>query len=118
MSTAAQAQAGRDRARYSRLKAARERRRQLDPQQLAREQRVDEATVDVELAWEDRAEAEWAVEAAEVAAGTAIERLLRERLSVTDVVELTGLDQPSVRRVRRIVAPREQARGRTANPDE
>jgi hypothetical protein len=90
VSAAAQAQVGRDRARESRLKAARERRRQLDPQQLAREQRIDEATVDVELAWEARAEAERASEAAEVAARTAVQRLLGERLSLTDVVELTA----------------------------
>ncbi|RHW29017.1 hypothetical protein D0Z08_00900 [Nocardioides immobilis] len=111
MSTAAQAQAGRDRARESRLKAARERRRQLDPLQLAREQRIDEATVDVELAWEARAEAERAMDAAEVAAGTAVERLLREQLSVADVVQLTGLGQPTVRRLRRTVALQEQPRG-------
>lgn len=116
MSTAAQAQAGRDRARESRLKAARERRRQLDPQQLAREQRIDEATVDVELAWEARAEAERAMEAAEVAAGTAVERLLGERLSLTDVVELTGLGQPTVRRLRRSVALRKQPRGDETGP--
>ena len=116
MSTAAQAQAGRDRARESRLKAARERRRQLDPAQLAREQRIDEATVDVELAWEVRAEAERAMEAAEVAAGTAVERLLGERLSVTDVMELTGLGQPTVRRLRRTVAPREQTRDGETGP--
>src|SRR3954451_663666 len=42
MGTAAQAQAGRDRARESRLKAARERRLRLDPDQLAREQRIVE----------------------------------------------------------------------------
>lgn len=111
MSSAAQAQTGRDRARESRLKAARERRRQLDPQQLAREQRIDEATFDVELAWEARAEAEQAMEKAEVAAATAVQRLLDERLSVADVVELTGLGQPTVRRLRRIVAPRVQPRG-------
>jgi hypothetical protein len=116
VSTAAQAQAGRDRARESRLKAARERRRQLDPQQLAREQRIDEATVDVELAWQARAEAERAMEAAEVAAGTAVQRLLGERLSVTDVVELTGLSQPTLRRLRRTVAPREQPRGAESGP--
>jgi hypothetical protein len=116
VSTAAQAQAGRDRARESRLKAARERRRQLDPAQLAREQRIDEATVDVELAWEARAEAERAREAAEVAAGTAVERLLGERLSVIDVAELTGLDQPTVRRLRRTVAPREQPHGGETDP--
>lgn len=116
MSTAAQAQASRDRARDNRLKAARERRRQLDPQQLAREQRIDEATVDVELAWEARAEAERAMEAAEVAAGTAVERLLGERLSVTDVVELTGLGQPTVRRLRRTIASREQPGGGEPDP--
>lgn len=59
MSTAAsRAQAGRNRARESRLKAARERWLRLDPDELAREERIDEATVDVELAWEARAEAE------------------------------------------------------------
>jgi hypothetical protein len=54
----AQAQAGRDRARESRLKAARERRLRLDPEQLARDRRIDEASVDVEVAWEERAQAE------------------------------------------------------------
>lgn len=115
-STAARAQGGRYRARESRLKAARERRRQLDPAQLAREQRIDEATVDIELAWEARAEAELAMEAAEGAAGTAVERLLGERLSVTEVVELTGLAQATVRRLRQTVAPREQPRGGGTGP--
>src|SRR3954464_8380356 len=86
MGTAAQAQAGRDRARESRLKAARERRLRLDPNQLAREQRIDEATVDVEVALEQRRKAEQAVTDAEVAAAAAIERLLDERLVVKDVV--------------------------------
>ena len=57
-----------------------------------------EAKVDVELAWEARAEAERTVEAADFDAGTAVERLLGERLSLTDVVELTGLgstDRPA-----------------------
>lgn len=82
MSTASQGQAGRDRARERRQKVARERRCPLDPQQLAGKQRIDEATVDVELAWEVRAEAERAMEAAEVGEGTAVERLLSERHSV------------------------------------
>jgi hypothetical protein len=102
VSTTAQAQAGRDRARESRLKLARERRLRLDPEQLAREQRIDEATVEVELAWEARTEAERAVESAEVAAAAALERLLAERLSVADVVKLTGLDQATVRRLRQM----------------
>ena len=41
MGKAAQAQAGRHRARDARLKAARERRLKLDPDQLARERRID-----------------------------------------------------------------------------
>jgi hypothetical protein len=93
MGTTAQAQAGRDRARESRLRAARERRLRLDPDQLAREERIDEAAVDVEVAWEQRTAAEQAVTDAEVTAAAAIERLLEERLGVKDVVRLTGLDQ-------------------------
>jgi len=46
------AQAARNRARDARLKAAGERRLKLDPDQLAREQRIDEAVVDIEVAWE------------------------------------------------------------------
>ena len=99
MGTAAQAQAGRDRARVARLKAARERRLRLDP---AREERIDEAVVDVEVSWEERSEAEQAVVDAEVAAAGAIERLLEERLAVKDVVRLTGLDQAIVRRLRQL----------------
>src|SRR3954447_23005729 len=102
MGMAAQAQAGRDRARESRLRAARERRLRLDPDQLAREQRIDEAAVDVEVAWEGRTAAEQAVTDAEVAASAAIERLLEERLAVKDVVQLTGLDQATVRRLRQL----------------
>jgi len=41
------------------------------------------------------------VESAEVAAAVAIERLLGERVTVGDVVKLTGLDQLTVRRLRK-----------------
>ena len=95
MGKAAQAQAGRDRARDARLKAARERRLKMDPDQLVRERRIDEASVDVEVAWEERAQAEQA-------AAAAVERLLSERLAVKDVVHLTGLDQATVRRLRQL----------------
>lgn len=101
-SKATQAQAVRDRARDARLKAARERRLKLDPDQLARERRIDEASVDVEVAWEERAQAEQAVTDAEIAAAAAIERLLAERLAVKDVMQLTGLDQATVRRLRQL----------------
>jgi hypothetical protein len=102
MGKATQALAGRDRARDARLKAARERRLQLDPDQLARERRIDEASVDVEVAWEERAQAEQAVTDAEIAAAAAIERLLAERLAVKDVMQLTALDQATVRRLRQL----------------
>ena len=102
MGKAAQAQAGRDRARDARLEAARERRLQLDPDQLAQERRIDEASVDVEVAWEERSQAEQAVTDAEIAAAAAIERLLAERLAVKDVVRLTGLDKATVRRLRQL----------------
>lgn len=76
----------------------------MDPDQLAREWRIDEAAVDVEVAWEERAQAEQAVADAEVAAAAAaaIERLLAERLAVKDVVHLTALDQATVRRLRQL----------------
>jgi hypothetical protein len=102
MGRAAKAQAGRDRARESRLKAARERRLRLDPDQLAREQRIDEAAVDVEVAWEQRTAAEHAVTDAEVAAAAAIERLIDEQLALKEIVQLTGLDQAMVRRLRQL----------------
>lgn len=109
MGKTAQAQAGRDRARDARLKAARERRLQLDPDQIARERRIDEAAVDVEVAWEERTQAEQAVTEAEVAAAAAIERLVAEKLAVKDIVQLTGLDQATVRRLRQLGSEEEAA---------
>lgn len=113
MGKATQALAGRDRARDARLKAARERRLQLDPDQLARERRIDEASVDVEVAWEERAQAEQAVTDAEIAAAAAIERLLAERLAVKDVMQLTGLDQATVRRLRQLETDSDDDAGST-----
>src|SRR4051812_21685036 len=101
-------------ARESRLKAARERRLRLDPDQLAREQRIDEAAVDVEVAWEERTAAEEAVTDAEATAAAAIERLLAERLAVKDVVRLTGLDQATVRRLRQLRTDTNDGVGTTA----
>jgi hypothetical protein len=65
--------------RENRLKAAQDRRLQLDPDQVAPDKRLDEATVDVEVAREARARAERALAIAEVAAAAAADRLLRER---------------------------------------
>lgn len=102
--TATKAQHARDRARRNRLAAARERRRRLDPEQLAREQRIDEAVVDVELAWERRVAAEQAIHTEELAAGRAIERLLAERLTLADISRLTGLDHSLLRRLKSAIA--------------
>jgi hypothetical protein len=113
---AVQARAGRDRARDARLKAARERRLKLDPDQLARDRRIDEASVDVEVAREERAQAEQALADAEGAAAAAIERLLAERLAVKDVVQLTGLDQATVRRLRQFGTDDEPAERRDQLP--
>ena len=114
MRTAAQAQAGRRRARDARLKAARERRLRLNPAQLAREKRIDEAAVDVEVAWENRTAAEQALADAEVTAAAAIGRLLDERLAVKDVAQLTGLDHATVRRLRQLETETHDGVGFTA----
>lgn len=111
MGKAAQAQAGRDRARDARLMAARERRLRMDPDQVARERRIDEAVVDVEVAWEERAAAEQAVADAEVAAASAVERLLAEKLAVKEVVQLTGLEQATVRRLRQLTTDEDDDAG-------
>jgi hypothetical protein len=44
------------------------------------------------------------VESTEVAAAAAVVRLLGERLTVGDVAKLSGLDQPTVRRLRKAKA--------------
>jgi hypothetical protein len=101
--------------REQRLADARERRLRLDPNQVARERRIDEAAVDVEETWEARAAAQAAGEAAELAAaGAAIERLVKEKLSVADVSALTGLDQKTVRRLRQLKPAEGQTRESTA----
>jgi hypothetical protein len=102
----------RHRMREQRLAEARERRLRLDPNQVAREQRIDEAAVDVEEAWEARAAAQVAGQASELGAARAIERLVKEKLTVADVCALTGLDQTTVRRLRQL----KSADGETGGP--
>lgn len=75
MGKAAHAQAGRDRVRDVRLRAARERRLNLDRGSWPEGGASTEASIDLEVAWEERAQAAQAVVDAEVAA--AIERLCR-----------------------------------------
>ena len=96
------AAAGRDRARDSRLKAVQARRRALDPLTLAREQRIDEAVLDLEDAWSSRGEALIAVERAETSATSAIRRLAKEGVPASEVAHLSGLELATVRRLRRL----------------
>lgn len=102
-----QAQGVRDRARDARLRAARERRLSLDPDKVARERRIDEATVDVEVAWEAREVALQGVKDAELTALAAIKRLMDEKVSGRAVAELTGLDHATVRRLQALTAEEE-----------
>lgn len=102
--TTARAPAARTKARRTRLAAARERRLSLDPEQMARAQRIDEAVVDIEVAWERRAEAERAIQAEEVTVAKAIERLVADHVSLADIARLTGLDQAVVRRLKAALA--------------
>ena len=95
------AAAGRDRARDRRLKAVQARRRALDPVALAREQRIDEAVLDLEDAWLSRRQALVAVERAESLAADAIRRLAGEGVAASGVAHLSGLELGTVRRLRR-----------------
>ena len=95
------AAAGRDRAREGRLKAVQARRRALDPVALAREQRIDEAVLDLEDAWLSRGQALVAVERAESLAADAIRRLAGEGVAASEVAHLSGLELGTVRRLRR-----------------
>lgn len=111
MRTTTQAQGGRDRAREARLTAAHERRIQLDPGRLARDQRIDQAVVDVEIAWEARGKAEQSIADAETAAA-ALERLLVEGLPVKAVAALVGMDITTIRRLRRLTSDGRRDAGR------
>jgi hypothetical protein len=102
---------GRDRARDRRLKAVQARRRALDPVTLAREQRIDEAVLELEDAWSSRRQALIAVERAESSATSAIQPLAKEGVPASDVAHLSGLELATVRRLRRRRQPNGDLRG-------
>ena len=106
------AAAGRDRARNRRLQAVQARRRALDPVTLAREQRIDEAVLDLEDAWSSRRQALIAVERAESSATSALRRLAKEGVPAGEVAHLSGLELATVRRLRR----RPQSSGELGTP--
>ena len=93
---------GCQRSREQQLATARERRLHLDPDRLAREQRIDETTVDIEDAWAARDQANAALAAAEHSAAQGIDRLLAPKVTVGELSELTGLDLPTIRRLRQV----------------
>lgn len=111
MSTGA-AVAGRQRAREARLAAASRRRLQLDPEKAARNKRIDEATLDVEDAWTQRAQAEAAVLDAERAVARGVTGLLAEKLTLVEIAGLTGLEIAVVRRLRQLHADHGSGRAR------
>lgn len=101
MTSTAQEQTSRRKARERRLEEVRRRRIEMDADRVARDQRIDEAAADVAEAWESRADAEVAIAVAEEAAAGAVARLLDEKLSQADVAALVGLDKATVARLRR-----------------
>lgn len=100
MSTRAAAVAGRQRRREARLAKARQKRLQLDPKRAARDKRIDEATLDIEDAWTQRAHAEAAVVDADRTAARGVACLLAEKLTLTEIADLAGLEIALVHRLR------------------
>jgi hypothetical protein len=86
--------------RGDRLRVARERRMALDPERVARDERIDQAVADVGVALEERDRAADAVTAAERNAGEAVDRLLAEQLTGAQVAQLCALTTSEVTRLR------------------
>jgi len=92
----------RQRSRVARLAEARERRLGLDPERAAREQRIDEATLEVQDARDTHADAQAAALVAQQAVARGLARLFAERLTQTEIASLTNLDLATVRRLRQL----------------
>jgi hypothetical protein len=85
--------------RQAALVRARERRRELDRDRDAQDQRIEEATAEAFVALDARAEAQEAVEAATAQLGTAVRKLLAEEVTAEKVAALLELDMAEVRRL-------------------
>ncbi len=84
------------------LAKARQRRVALDQDRAARDSRVELAAADVYVLIEDRSAAEQAVQAANVAIGAVLRRLLeQESLTLDGVAQLCELELAQVRRLTR-----------------
>lgn len=84
--------------------AARDRRRGLDPETVAREQRIDEAIVDLEAAWTNRRSVLKQVEEADRSVAEALQRLAAESVTIANIARITALDLADLRRIRSIGA--------------
>ncbi len=88
------------------LAKARQRRVALDQDRAARDSRVEQAAADVYVLIEDRSAAEQAVQAANVAIGAVLRRLLeQESLTLDGVAQLCELELAEVRRLTRTSTP-------------
>jgi hypothetical protein len=87
------------------LAKARERRRQLDKDRDAQDERIEEKTALSLVALEGLAKAEAARDTAAVAVGDAVRELLDEDVSPERVASLLELDVAEVRRLSKVTAP-------------
>jgi len=76
------------------------RRLALDPDAIARGQRIDAATLDLEDAAGERDKALAAVEAAEAVMSEALGRMFGEGMKLPEVTRLSGLSEAVVRRLK------------------
>ena len=87
----------RSKKRAALIEAARQRRRELDPEAVARERRIDEAIVDLEEAWHTRLDALERVGQAEEAVSEALRRLAAENLTVPSIAQIIRVDAAELR---------------------
>ena len=85
--------------RQAALVRARERRRELDRDRDAHDQRIEEATAEAFVALDTRGEAQEAVAAATAQLGIAVRKLLAEDVTAEKATALLELDTAEVRRL-------------------
>jgi hypothetical protein len=91
--------ASRNGSRQAALVRARERRRELDRDRDAQDQRIEEATAEAFVALDTRGEAQEAVAAATAQLGIAVRKLLAEDVTAEKAAALLELDMAEVRRL-------------------
>ena len=110
--------ASRNGSRQAALVRARERRRELDRDRDAQDERIEEATAEAFVALDTRAEAQEAVAAATAQVGIAVRKLLTEDVTAEKAAALLELDMAEVRRLSKATPAtpgrRDRARGSEA----